>query len=344
MHALSTIFLLGLPLAGLAVDHRYSGLRPRRQKREPNQLPSLNDGRTFNLVDMYQGKTFFDGWDFFSHPDPTHGNVLYLNERDAFNGGLAFVQDDNTTVLAVDDQTPLPVGGNRASVRIQSKKSYNGGLFIADFWAMPHGCGVWPAWWTVGPNWPSAGEIDVVEGVNNQATNQMTLHTSEGCTLDRQADTNPNLRVNVATTGKILSSQCAFINGNNDGCAFVDTDTRSHGRGFNLIAGGVFAHLWQDDSIKIWHFARGEVPEDIDAGNPNPASWPTPAAVFTSASCDIKNRFHDHSLVIDTTICGDFAGSQYAQSGCPGTCGEAVADPKNFKFAKWKINYIAVYE
>jgi hypothetical protein len=40
---------------------------------------------------------------------------VFLNEKDAFDGGLAFVQDDNTTVLAVDDQTPLPVGGNRAS-------------------------------------------------------------------------------------------------------------------------------------------------------------------------------------------------------------------------------------
>ncbi|KAI6094383.1 hypothetical protein EDD16DRAFT_1503298, partial [Pisolithus croceorrhizus] len=38
---------------------------------------------------------------------------------------------------------------------------------------------------SVGPNWPYAGEIDIVEGVNNQATNQMTLHsgTSSACTL-----------------------------------------------------------------------------------------------------------------------------------------------------------------
>jgi hypothetical protein len=250
------------------------------------------------------------------------------------------------------------------SVRIQSKKSYNGGLFIADFFAMPHGCSVWPAWWSVGPDWPNAGEIDVVEGVNNQATNQMTLHTSDGCTLDSQADPDPKVRVNVATTGKILSSQCASSGSDNDGCAFVDTDVRSQGKGFNLIAGGVFAHLWEDDSIKVWHFARGEIPADIEAKNPNPASWPTPAAVFTSASCDIKDRFQNHNLIIDTTICGDFAGSQYPQSGCPGTCAEAVADPANFtctrsalrsnpfslllisvcSVAKWKINYIAVYE
>lgn len=42
-------------------------------------------------------------------------------------------------------------------VRISSKRTYNHGLFIADFFAMPHGCSVWPAYWSVGPNWPSAG-------------------------------------------------------------------------------------------------------------------------------------------------------------------------------------------
>ena len=48
------------------------------------------------------------------------------------------------------------------SVRITSNKSYNSGLFIADFFSMPHGCSVWPAYWTVGPDWPNAGEIDII--------------------------------------------------------------------------------------------------------------------------------------------------------------------------------------
>jgi hypothetical protein len=59
MHFFTTFFILGLPLAGLAVDHRYSGLRPRHQKREPNQAPSSTGGN-YNLVDLYQGQTFFE--------------------------------------------------------------------------------------------------------------------------------------------------------------------------------------------------------------------------------------------------------------------------------------------
>lgn len=83
----------------------------------------------------------------------------------AMSKGLAFVSAQNTTVLAVDDTSTIPVGGMRnscvpptfvqastlihalaSSVRISSKKTYNGGLFIADFFGMPHGCGLWPSW------------------------------------------------------------------------------------------------------------------------------------------------------------------------------------------------------
>lgn len=42
-------------------------------------------------------------------------------------------------------------------VRLQSQKTYSGGLFIADIVAMPYGCSVWPAYWSVGPDWPAAG-------------------------------------------------------------------------------------------------------------------------------------------------------------------------------------------
>ena len=37
--------------------------------------------------------------------------------------------------------------------------------------------------WMYGPSWPSNGEIDIIEGVNAQATDQMTLHTAAGCNV-----------------------------------------------------------------------------------------------------------------------------------------------------------------
>jgi hypothetical protein len=48
-------------------------------------------------------------------------------------------------------------------VRISTKKTYDSGLFVADFFAAPHGCGSWPAYWSLGTDaeWPLAGEVRV---------------------------------------------------------------------------------------------------------------------------------------------------------------------------------------
>jgi len=205
---------------------------------------------------------------------------------------------------------------------------------------MPHGCSVWPAWWTVGPNWPNGGEIDIVEGVHEATTNQYTLHTSSGCTLDRT----PPTKLNLPFTASIVGTTCASSNGNNDGCAFKDKSTNSYGRGFNTIAGGVFAMLWDSDGISIWHFPRGSIPSDINNMAPQPSSWGAPAAFWSSSTCSTGQFFSDHSMVIDTTLCGDWAGATFGSAGCPGTCSSYVKDPSHYKFAKWKINYIATYE
>ena len=104
------------------------------------------------------------------------------------------------------------------SVRIYSQATYNNGLFILDLNTAPWGCGsypfsfdwstyldasvikaVWPAFWTVGADWPSVraqtffgilypyltaifqgGEIDILEGVHDNQHNQIAWHTSPG--------------------------------------------------------------------------------------------------------------------------------------------------------------------
>ena len=170
----------------------------------------------------------------------------------------------------------------------------------------------------------STGEIDVLEGVHNQPTNQYTLHTSEGCEIG--ADFNEK-----SALSNIINDQCASSGTDNRGCAFLDTDTQTYGRGFNVIAGGVFAHLWDNTGIRVWRFPRPSIPADITAKTPDPSTWGTPAAFFPSNNCDIASHFFEHNLVLDTTICGDFAGPTYANSGCPGTCDQAVANNTNFK-------------
>ncbi|KAI0061008.1 hypothetical protein BV25DRAFT_1806255, partial [Artomyces pyxidatus] len=280
--------------------------------------------KTYTLSEKYKGDDFLitDKWSYYSSSDPTGGQVDYLSHSAAVKERLAYLEG-SIAVLAVDNKTDLPLHKNRNSVRITSKKKYNNGLFIADFYQMPHGCSIWPAWWSVGPDWPNGGEIDIVENINLATNNQYTLHSGSGssCTLAQP----------VHATGRVLGTQCMSAPDANAGCAIVDNDPRTFGHGFNAGGGGVFAHLWDSTGITFWHFARDEIPADITAGKPEPRSWPTPAAVFSSAGCDFYDHFYDHSLVLDTTLCGGYAGgANYPNSGCPGTCEEVVADKSNF--------------
>ncbi|KAI9511616.1 glycoside hydrolase family 16 protein [Russula earlei] len=222
-------------------------------------------------------------------------------------------------------------------VRISSTKSYNGGLFIADFAAMPYGCAVWPAYWTLGPNWPNGGELDIVEGINNQATsgsvNQVTLHTAGNCLAQPSS----------SFSGNLFNPHCQSSPSSDAGCSWSDPSTSSFGSGFNGAGGGVFAHLVDSSGIRVWHFDRSSVPDDIDSGNPNPSSWPRPVAFLSSKNCNIGKEFHSQTLVIDTVLCGGWTDSGYGSSGCPGTCAEFVTKGSNFNNARWIINYISVY-
>ncbi|KAI0042191.1 glycoside hydrolase family 16 protein [Auriscalpium vulgare] len=283
--------------------------------------------KIYKLETKYKGKDLLneDKWDYFTAADPTGGQVKFLSKSDAVKDGLAYVQDDGVAVLKVDNMNDLAIGKNRNSVRITSTKTYNGGLFIADFEAMPYGCSVWPAWWSVGPDWPNGGEIDVVEGTNiktDQRGNQYTLHSGAGssCTLVSKSP--------KTFTGNVVGTTCKSSTSSNAGCGVVDPVQTGYGKDSN--------------GVKMWHFTRNAIPSDITAGTPNPSSWPLPVVFLSSDDCDIGEHFYDHQ--VDTTLCGGWAGENYPRSGCPGTCQQAVANKTNFDTAKWKINYIAVYQ
>lgn len=119
---------------------------------------------SWRLQHAYQGQTFFDGFTFFTDPDPTHGFVRYVNRSAAEASGLIHASRD-AAVLIQADHTSIAHDG-RPSVRLTSNEVYQSGLFLFDVEHMPIGCGTWPALWLVGPDWPSRGEIDVSFGEN----------------------------------------------------------------------------------------------------------------------------------------------------------------------------------
>jgi hypothetical protein len=142
--------------------------------------------------------------------------------------------------------------------------------------------------WTVGPSWPNNGEVDIIEGVNQQSTDSMTLHTASGCTIN-----------NSGFTGSLSTSNCyvdASGQSSNAGCGIQSTNSQSYGTGFDNVGGGVYAMEWTSSAISIWFFPSGSIPSDITSGSPNPAGWSTPAAYF-NGDCDIDSFFNDHQIV-----------------------------------------------
>jgi len=300
------------------------------------------NGSTFLwlLLDTYAGKTFFDRWDFFNNSDPTHGTVTYVNASYAFQNGLVYVEDDGTVIMKGDNTSWLASGQYRDSVRISSQAQYYTGLFILDLNRAPWGCGVWPAFWTIGSGqWPYTGEIDIIEGVHDNEHNQVAWHTAPGCYLTADA----NFTGQVQQINGQNNTACDGTINNNAGCSITEWSRASYGPYFDAQGGGVFAMKWDENGIAVWSFYRAAVPQDIVQGSPNPANWGVPVAALGPAGCDPLKFFVNHSIIFDITFCGDWAGNSYATSGCPGSCSDILMDPTNFANASWSINSLKVY-
>jgi len=255
--------------------------------------------------------------------------VDYVNQQTAQSAGL--ISNRNGAVYIGCDTKNKATGRGRQSVRISTKEIWNGGLFVMDLEHMPTGCATWPAWWLVGPNWPSGGEIDIIEGVNKGTVDQSTLHTNAGCVMTKD---------NVSISGHWASRNCL----GNTGCGIVG-NPNSYGAPFNAGGGGVFVTEWTQGFIRMFYFPRGRSPADLNSASPNPSGWGLPFAHFTLDSECPASHFKDHTMVINLTFCGDWAGAVFG-SQCPGlgNCGDYVKNnPQAFNEAYWLINYVAVY-
>lgn len=342
--AISVFTILGLATLAFGValpEHHNTNPTSRAvHARRHARLQERNSG--FSLADSYKGNNFFDGFDFFNDADPTHGMVDYVNRDEAFSRNLSFINAQGQAVIRVDKTTYLGPGQNRKSVRLQSKKTYGNSLIVLDLATMPHGCSVWPAFWTTSAaqQWPQGGEIDILEGVN-EMTNQMTLHTRPGCVLDTAA------HVVKQFTGKILATNCDAAANGNAGCGVSDPEPKSYGHEFNINGGGVFATLTDSTGIRIWRFNRDQVPQDLLNGDsPNPEGWPAPKAFWASSTCARDFIDQKQQMIFDITLCGDWAGAPgvFSSMGCPGTCADMVMNPDNYKWARFIVNSLRVFK
>ncbi|KAH7406122.1 endo-1,3(4)-beta-glucanase-like protein [Phaeosphaeria sp. MPI-PUGE-AT-0046c] len=297
------------------------------------------DLAAYSLIDSYDASNWLGKFDVQDISDPTHGFVDYVNAAEAQQLGLMRSQN-NQMYMGVDTWSYLDTSGSgRKSVRVQSKTSYNKALIIADFAHVPaSACGTWPAFWMVGPGWPSNGEFDIYEGVNVNTYNQVTLHTSPDCSPKVGPGGENGYRINNIDCG---------ADGGYDGCGVVSYSSTSYGSAFNSDGGGVYASLWTSSGILVWHFPSWEVPANIRGGNPDPSTWGTPMANFGGGGCDFDAMFRDMSIVFDIAFCGDCAGGAWSSSTCSQrnpSCWDYVASqPQSFWDTYWLINSIKVY-
>lgn len=98
--------------------------------------------------------------------------------------------------------------------------------------------------------------------------------------------------------------------------------------------------------MKVWLFARGSsiLPEVLNrAATIKTDNWKPRAAYFPNTSCNIASKFAAHNIIINLTLCGDWAGNVYPSS-CPSTCTNHVnTNPAAFKDAFWDFKAVNLY-
>ena len=257
-------------------------------------------------------------------------------------------------------------------VRLETKDVYNGGLFVISVDGMPYGGAVWPAVWLLGTStqdwiefrskstglamkntWPSHGEIDLIEYVNahcegSDGRNQVTLHTRHGCT----SAVNDSLRAGVE------DARCDHYDGN-FGCYGKMPRNTVGSPTFN---GGYFVYEWKvSHFIKGWFFESDEW-DRMTAGSTddtiNTENFPHAQVEHNLYhGCSDHSMFKNMRIVINTAICGDWAGNVGCEPSDPDgityqppDCKASVLNyiksrdqdvlPDSFS---WNFSYIRVY-
>ncbi|KAA8903343.1 glycoside hydrolase family 16 protein, partial [Sphaerosporella brunnea] len=273
--------------------------------------------------------------------DPTQGHVKYLTQPEAIAAGRIHANATHA-FIGVDHFDRAPNG--RGSIRLESKSVYTYGLFLLDVDHLPYGCGTWPAWWTVGNLWPQQGEIDIIEGINNQENNTMVVHTvPDGCTC--QLHDSP-----AEQTGTTWPISGCSGGGLSYYLKVEETKPRSYGGpGYE---GGVYAMEWTAETVKVWFFPRGQEPADAVDGQPTPDNWGKPTMFVDMKQCALAGKYKDHKVIINTTFCGGWAGIQslWESSGCARQTGQPTCvdhvtqNPNAFRNAYWLVRGMKVWQ
>lgn len=220
------------------------------------------------------------------------------------------------------------------------------GLIIIDCDEVPASPGTWPSFWLFGQSgsWPCSGEIDVIEGVTTSTgstVNYSTFHTMPGCTqtITSQPDCNSSGGETVSNCGCNDQTLCPY-----QGCGVSYSDN-SFGISFNKNVGGTYAVLLMKETnqVTVWFWPRGDTMKPDFSGLVSPEYWATSDTGNTKKFTACPGFFKDMCLIIDTTVCGYWAGNSFdSTSNSLLNCTDyALSNNMNTSF--WNINFIKLY-
>lgn len=282
-------------------------------------------------------------WYYFLDNDPTSGLIVYRNGTKPNRDLLSVTGTNQLKISVSSDTVDLGDAGTfRRGVRLHSTDAYDYGFFVISVDHIPEGVGVWPAFWLLGEGtWACSGEIDIIEGINSvddaSSYNSSTLHTSANC--PQGDDVNCNASDQTWTTcGCSSDGKCPT-----KGCLQKFTSNSSFGFGFNkkTPTGGIFAcELSRAGVVKIWYYDNvADFPTDNVI---TISKLPAPTVQFQACA---SKAFRNMRLIINTTLCGQWAGKEYDKTNGDGSCKGAVLDTTyTMSEAYWMINWLKVYQ
>ena len=105
----------------------------------------------------------------------------------------------------------------------------------------------------------------------------------------------------------------------------------------------------------MWYWPRDQVPQSIQGATSSSGigldDWGAPSASYPNTSCDMSTFFTPQQLVIDITLCGDWAGvpavynATCQNTGSTGLCynDNVVGNGSNYDDAYFEIQYLRAY-
>ncbi len=308
-----------------------------------------------NKYDFTEVEKYF--FTTFPHDDPTLGDVVYDRVKWVNEDMIKLIDHDGLYGFIKSRKDTLGFDSFRFTSKPYYNLNNDTKRILFVFKGkFPSKKGVWPAWWLNGSkqdewlykesksvsdnyldkfsgigqfyntpspvnctDWPSAGEVDIIENINGNNFIHNTIHT-----CPKMCDSEWN------NDGILINCANAIATDPNSGCSgksyFIDSPE------------GTFACLWENNSFHFYYWKANENVRSIGgplSSSPDPESWKksnlkNQVKLFDgSIDCDKelhkewqcetckgieKCEFKNLKMIFNITLCGIWAGYQFDET------------------------------